>query len=316
MDFFQGETVHCGWAEGTQRFPTRRGTPLQLFLGIGIVRYSAAGLVRISRFLGQHKHSVVGSPFQGAIFEHIAVQIPDFIPVITVGIPQNILDLHNSIPDKHADEQITCDPVGCVGLIHIGKDPGVFRDLYEITGLMRGKLFGLPFFRLFSQFFGRFFHRFLGGFLDRFLNRGFNRFIRGFFHWFLRRLFGRFFNRFIQGNPCQHRGEILRNLGRFFCRFLNGFVSRIFHGFFYGVFRFIRLFGIIVRNVLVSRIGILNGIGFVFNGFFLVLIGRDILIRFIFRCSGEQDLSFVFHDDGKLVITFQCAFRFLAGLGQ
>ena len=86
MDFFQGESIHRGRTKRTQRLSASGSAPLQLFFGVGIIGYGAGGLVSVLGFLSQHIDRTVGCPLQGAVLELVAIQIPDFVPVVTIGI--------------------------------------------------------------------------------------------------------------------------------------------------------------------------------------------------------------------------------------
>ena len=346
MDFLQGKAVHCGCTERPKQLTSRGCTPLKLLLGVGIIRDSAGGLVCILGFLGQYEHGAVGSPFQRTVLQYITIQVPDFVPVITIGIQKNIFDLDNSIPDKHAHEQIACDPVGLIRLIHVQENPGILRYMHKVAGLMRGKLFRLLFvrgfirrlfirdsLRLFGRFvcrlFCRLFRRFICRSLSRFfcrligwdnviwvISRFFCRLLGGFLHRLVRGILSRFLNGSFHGFLCRLLCGILR---RFFRHFLCRFVDDLFIRCFFCAFRPIRRLNQQTVAIFVQRHYL-----FGFDGLRLV-IWLDVIFVIILRdrfflqifCD-ELDFSFVFHNDGKTGITLQPVlrvFRFSQGNG-
>ena len=327
MDFFQAKTVHRGRAKGAQRFPAGGCALHQLISGVSIIGYGAGSLFGVYGFLSQYEYSSVGSPFQRTVFEHIAVKILNFIPVIAVIIPKDFFDLDNCIPDKHTNEQIALDSAVFLGFIHISEDPGVFCDLHKVTSLVRRKLFrfflnrfffnGLfyrflnslrLFFRFFYRLLDRFrfffgiFHRLLNGFLNRFHYR----FFSGFLSRFLRRKIGRFIDKIFGKFRIISSGFF----GRFFSRHFWG------DGFFSGFCRFAFRFIFVSRNAFIFfQIFLCRRSGFIFTGD--IFFGRNfrILFRLFFRrsakkCFGLNDFDFFFHDNGEFIIAFQRLFSF------
>ena len=327
MNFFQPEAVHRGRAKGTQRFPSGGCALHQLISGVSIIGYGAGSLFGVHGFLSQYEYSSVGSPFQRTVFEHIAVKILNFIPVVTVIIPKDFFDLDYCIPDKHTNEQIALDSAGFLGFIHISEDPGVFCDLHKVTSLVRRKLFrfflnrfffnGL-FYRFLNslRLFFRFFYRLLDRF--RFFFRIFRRFLNGFLNWLRYRFFSGFLSRFLQREIGRFNDKIFGKLriissgffGRFFSRHFRS--DRFFSGFCRFAFRFILIIGDAFIFFLIFLCGRIN---FIFTGDIFFSRKLRILFRLFFRrsakkCFGLNDFDFFIHDNGEFIIAFQRLFSF------